>query len=191
MKLSQGSCATLIALLAGCTTAGTGAWPTPAAPSSGTPAPTPAATGGPAPLNIVGPDAHQGAGEWTAHVGDRVEGVLRANEQHTYLIDLPPGEHLRWTLHGQSEASGSPRSCTHWEWSWHEPDGKWMNGGPLPIGGYDRSEPREETWDLVAQIPWSGDFKPLGGRWRYVVKADASCAEIQYWMTITSVPAGG
>lgn len=188
MKLSLGSCATLVALTTACTTTGTGAWPTattPAAPSSG--ASSPAA---PAALQLVGPGAHQGAGEWTVRVGDRVEGVLRANEQHTYLIDLPPGERLRWTIHGQSEAAGSPRSCTHWEWAWHEPGGKWMNGNPLPIGGYDRSEPREETSELIAQIPWSGDFKPLGGTWRYVLKADASCAEIQYWMTIASIPAG-
>lgn len=188
MTHSLASFATLIALTTACTATGTGAWPTPATPAA--PSSEPTAAAAPAAPSLVGPDAHQGAGEWTVRVGDRVEGILRANEQHGYLIELRPGERLRWTIHGQSEAAGSPRSCTHWEWSWHEPGGKWMNGNPLPIGGYDRSEPREETAELIAQIPWSGDFKPLGGTWRYLLKADASCAEIQYWMTIVSVPDG-
>lgn len=188
MTHSLASFATLIALTTACTATGTGAWPTPATPAASSSEPTSAAA--PAAPSLVGPDAHQGAGEWTVRIGDRVEGVLRANEQHRYLIALRPGERLRWTIHGQSEAAGSPRSCTHWEWSWHEPGGKWMNGNPLPIGGYDRSEPREETAELIAQIPWSGDFQPLGGTWRYLLNADATCAEIQYWMTIVSVPAG-
>lgn len=188
MTHSLASFATLIALTTACTATGTGAWPTPATPAA--PSSEPTAAAAPAAPSLVGPEAHQGAGEWTVRVGDRVEGILRATEQHGYLIELRPGERLRWTIHGQSEAAGSPRSCTHWEWSWHEPGGKWMNGNPLPIGGYDRSEPREETAELIAQIPWSGDFKPLGGTWRYLLKADASCAEIQYWMTIVSVPDG-
>lgn len=146
---------------------------------------------GAATQRIVGPGAHQGPGEWLARPGERVEGVLHAGEQHVYLLELAGGEHLRWTIHGQSEAAGSPRSCTHWEWSWSEPGGKWMNGGPLPIGGYDRSDPRDDAWEEFARIPWSGDFKPVGGRWRYAVKADAACGEIQYWSTIELVPPGG
>jgi hypothetical protein len=187
------SFATLAALTAACTTTGVGAWPAPATPALGggpTPA-TPSGSAAAATLNIVGPDAHRGPGEWVTRPGARVEGVLHAGEEHAYIVELAGGEHLRWTIHGQSERSGSPRSCTHWDWSWSEPGGTWMNGGPLPIGGYDRSDPREDTADLFAQIPWSGDFKPLAGRWRYVVRADAGCAEIQYWITIEQLATGG
>lgn len=185
----------LLAALAACTTtAGTGAWPAPASPASsgdGSAPPSSGPAAASATPTIVGADAHRGPGEWAVRPGDRVEGVLHASEEHAYVIDLAGGEHLRWTIHGQSEAAPSPRACTNWEWSWSEPGGKWMNGNPLPIGGGDRSLPREEAWDLIAQIPWSGDFKPLGGRWRFVVKADGNCAEIQYWITIEQVAPGG
>lgn len=193
MTYSACALSTLAALLAACTTTGTGAWPSPSTPAPAASTGTTATPGGGASATprIVGPGAYRGTGEWSVRPGARVEGVLRAGETHTYGIELNGGERLRWTIHGQSEASGSPRSCTHWEWSWSEPGGQWMNGGPLPIGGYDRGDPREETWEVAAQVPWSGDFKPVGGRWRYVVKADASCGEIEYWWSIEPVSPGG
>lgn len=114
--------------------------------------------------------------------GEQLGAMLLLGETHIYTIDLAASEKVHVTIEGESGPNGAGSGCGNWGYGWHQPNGSWLTGNPLPLApNDDGTGMRTMSLDFVAEIHAGGDVTPTAGLWELHVDADpANCARIDY-----------